>query len=126
MAKILVVDDEPTLRTMLTHMLEKDDHEVLVANDGAQGIDLYRENRPDLVISDLVMPNKNGIDMILELKKEYPDLRLIAISGGGGITGSFDYLPTAKLVGANIILKKPFGLQELRESLDSVLGDAIA
>lgn len=96
MAKILVVDDEPTLRTMLTHMLEKDDHEVLVANDGAQGIDLYRENRPDLVISDLVMPNKNGIDMILELKKEYPDLRLIAISGGGGITGSFDYLPTSK------------------------------
>lgn len=121
MAKILVVDDEPSLRTMLTHMLEQDNHEVVVAEDGEQGLSLYRENLPDLVISDLVMPNKNGIDMILELKKEYPELRLIAISGGGGITGAFDYLPTAKLVGANAILKKPFGIKELRKSLHDIL-----
>lgn len=121
MAKILIVDDEASIRMMLTHMLEKDGHEVIVAEDGLQGIDLYRETLPDLVISDLVMPNKNGIDMILELKKEYPELRMVAISGGGGITGAFDYLPTAKLVGADTILKKPFGIQDLRDALQSVL-----
>lgn len=121
MAKILVVDDEVSIRTMLTHMLEQDGHEVLVAEDGEKGADLYRENLPDVVISDLVMPNKNGIDMILELKTEFPGLRMIAISGGGGITGAFDYLPTAKLVGANTILKKPFGIQELREALQKNL-----
>lgn len=123
MAKIMVVDDEPSLRTMLSHMLAQDHHEVILGKDGEQGIKLYKENLPDLVISDLVMPNKNGIDMILELKKDYPDLRLIAISGGGGITGSFDYLPTAKLIGANLILNKPFGLKELRKALQEVLGE---
>ena len=121
MAKILVVDDELSIRVMLTHMLEQDGHEVFVAEDGEQGVNLYRENFPDVVISDLVMPNKNGIDMILELKKEYPELRVLAISGGGGITGAFDYLPTAKLVGANNILKKPFGIQDLRDALQAVL-----
>lgn len=121
MAKILVVDDELSIRVMLTHMLEQDGHEVIVAEDGEQGIILYHENLPDLVISDLVMPNKNGIDMILELKKEYPELRMLAISGGGGITGAFDYLPTAKLVGANNILKKPFGINDLRTALNDVL-----
>ncbi|MBL1277326.1 MAG: response regulator [Ectothiorhodospiraceae bacterium] len=123
MAKILIVDDEAPLRTMLSHMLIADNHEVIVAEDGGQGIKLYHEGMPDLVISDLVMPNKNGIDMILELKRDYPDLRLIAISGGGGITGAFDYLPTAKLVGADSILKKPFGIQELRDALKKSLGN---
>ena len=123
MANILVVDDEQSVREMLTHMLEADDHEVISAEDGEQGLNLYRENLPDLVISDLVMPHKNGIDMILELKKDFPELRLIAISGGGGITGAFDYLPTAKLVGANKVLKKPFGLQELRDALQHVLDE---
>ena len=124
MAKILIVDDEASIRTMLTHMLEQDGHEVIVAEDGEKGACLYRERLPDVVISDLVMPNKNGIDMILELKKEYPGLRMIAISGGGGITGAFDYLPTAKLVGANSILKKPFGIQELRDVLQNTLNVA--
>ena len=124
MAKILVVDDEQSIRIMLTHMLEQEGHEVIVAEDGEQGVNLYRDNLPDLVISDLVMPNKNGIDMILELKKEHPELRMLAISGGGGITGAFDYLPTAKLVGANSILKKPFGIQDLREALDDILDEA--
>jgi len=120
-AKILIVDDEPSLRTLLVHMLETDNHEVIAAEDGEQGLSMYRKELPDLVITDLVMPHKNGIDMILDLKKEYPELRLIAISGGGGITGAFDYLPTAKLVGADSILKKPFGVQELRDVLIDVL-----
>jgi YesN/AraC family two-component response regulator len=121
MAKILIVDDEPALLDLLTHMLKTDEHEVLVAEDGEKGVHLYQQELPDVVISDLVMPNKNGIDLILELKETFPALRLIAISGGGGVTGAFDYLPTAKLVGAKVILKKPFGLQDLRDAVTTVL-----
>ena len=117
MAKILIVDDEPQLRLMLTHMLNQDDHEVIEAENGVHGEQLYRQHSPDLVITDLVMPQKNGIDMLLELKKEFPDMKVLAISGGGGITGSFDYLPIAKLIGAQQVLKKPFSLQDLRTAV---------
>lgn len=124
MAKILIVDDEPQLRMMLTHMLKQDNHEVLEADNGAQGIAMYRQHKPDMMIADLVMPEKNGIDMLLDLKKEFPQLNVLAISGGGGITGSFDYLPIAKLIGAKRILKKPFGLEDLRKSVKDLLNGA--
>lgn len=67
------------------------------------------------------MPGKNGIDLIMEVKKDYPDIPVIAFSGGGGITGRFDYLKISKLVGADIILKKPFELQELRSAVSEVM-----
>lgn len=86
MAKILVVDDERSIRMMLTHMLTQDGHEVIEAKDGVEGCQMYRENLSDLVIADLVMPEKNGIDMLLELKQEFPDIRVLAISGGGALT----------------------------------------
>jgi len=121
MAKILVVDDESHIRVMLKHMLEQDRHEVIEAENGSDGCRIYRDARPDLIITDLVMPEKNGIDMLLDLKKEYPEIRVLAISGGGGITGSFDYLPIAKLIGARRVLKKPFGLQELRDAVGEAL-----
>lgn len=121
MAKILIVDDEQQIRTMLSHILARDEHELIMAENGQQGCNLYREHHPDIVITDLVMPNKNGIDMILELKSEFPDIRVLAISGGGGITGSFDYLPIAKLVGAMHILKKPFNLEELKTAVKDIL-----
>ncbi len=121
MAKILVVDDEAQVRGMLVKMLAVEHHEVIEAENGAQGCKKYREHRPDLLITDLVMPEKNGIDMILELKKEFPSIRIVAISGGGGITGSFDYLPVAKLVGALHILQKPFSLQALKSAVAEAL-----
>ncbi len=124
MAKILVVDDELQIRVMLKHMLEQDQHEVIEAANGSDGSRLYREAQPDLIITDLVMPEKNGIDMLLELKKEFPAVCVLAISGGGGITGSFDYLPIAKLVGASDVLRKPFGVQELREAVHKALDEA--
>lgn len=123
MAKILIVDDEPQLRVMLTHMLEMDEHDVVEAVNGVDGVRMYRECQPDLVITDLVMPEQNGIDMLLELKKESPNVKILAISGGGGITGSFDYLPIAKLIGARQVLKKPFGVDELREAVSTVMHD---
>lgn len=121
MAKILVVDDEAQIRSLLVNMLSIESHEVIEAEDGKQGCEKYREYLPDLLITDLVMPGNNGIDMILDLKKEFPSIRIMAISGGGGITGSFDYLPIAKLVGAECILQKPFSLQELRSAVAEAL-----
>ena len=124
MAKILIVDDEPQLREMLTDMLEMDEHEVVEAVNGVEGVKKYHESKPDLIITDLVMPEQNGIDMLLELKKKVPNLSVLAISGGGGITGSFDYLPIAKLIGAKQVLKKPFGIDELREAVTLAIGGA--
>ncbi|NOX76041.1 MAG: response regulator [Gammaproteobacteria bacterium] len=124
MAKILVVDDELQIRVMLKYMLEQDQHDVIEAQNGTDGSRLYRETQPDLIITDLVMPEKNGIDMLLELRKDFPAVCVLAISGGGGITGAFDYLPIAKLVGASDVLRKPFGMQELREAVRKALDEA--
>lgn len=73
MAKILIVDDDPELREMFTDMLEMDEHEVIQAVNGEDGIKVYRKSKSDLIITDLVMPEKNGIDMLMELKKEISD-----------------------------------------------------
>jgi len=120
-ARILVVDDDEKIRRLLANMLKTQDYEVVEAENGRQGCERYRACEPDLLITDLVMPEQNGIDMILELKREFPKLRVMAISGGGGITGSFDYLPIAKLIGAVHILQKPFGMQQLKDAVADAL-----
>ena len=83
MARILIIDDEPQIRSMLKLMLEREDYEVVEAPDGVEGIKVYRQNPADLIITDLIMPNKDGIGMIIDLKKEFPDVNIIAMSGGG-------------------------------------------
>ena len=78
MARILIIDDEPQIRSMLRLMLERDGYEVVEAPDGIEGIRAYRQKPTDLIITDLIMPNKDGIGMIIELKKEFPDKRVAA------------------------------------------------
>ena len=117
MARILVVDDQESIR----RMLESDGHEVRMASDGQLGLDAYRLDPVDLILTDLVMPNKTGVDMIIELKKEFPNVKILAVSGGGGITGEIDYLPFAQLVGAVDVLHKPFGLKELLAAVKHAL-----
>lgn len=121
MVRILVVDDEPSVRKVVKSIFEADDCEVIEAVDGREALDLCKEISIDLTITDIVMPEKNGIDYIMELKKNYPNIPVVAISGGGGITGRYDYLEIAKLVGADYIVKKPFGVDELRTVVDSIL-----
>jgi two-component system response regulator (stage 0 sporulation protein F) len=122
MANILVVDDEKPIRSLLIAMLGKDGHVVHEAENGKQAVELFHQSPVDLVITDLVMPEKNGIDVIMELKGEYPNVQIVAISGGGGITGSFDYLPIAKLVGAITVLNKPFTLSDVRAAVSKAIG----
>ncbi len=120
MSNILVVDDDKSILIFIEQALT-DSHQIFTSETVACAEEISNNNTIDLLIADLVMPKKNGIDMIMEFKKIHPDIKILAISGGGGITGRFDYLPIAKLVGAEDTLKKPFTVTELRSSINTIL-----
>jgi CheY-like chemotaxis protein len=122
MARIFVFDDEPSILLMLKKMLEKAGHEVYLALNGREGIDLFKKHKPDLLITDIIMPEKEGLETILELRKKYPELKIIAISGGGRI-GPDGYLPGAKLFGANMVFQKPLIQKEFMEAVSILLGE---
>ena len=120
MIRVLVIDDEPQIRSMLRLMLEREGYEVEEAPDGIEGIRIYRQNPVDLIISDLIMPNKDGIGMMIELKKEFPDIKIIAMSGGG-LNKPEGYLAGAKKLGAKRTLTKPIDRKELLRAVKDTL-----
>jgi DNA-binding response OmpR family regulator len=122
MAKILVFDDEPSILLMIKKMLEKEGHEVDLALNGRDGMELFEKIKPDLVITDIIMPYKEGLETILELRKKYPELLIIAISGGGRI-GPDGYLPSAKLLGANMVFQKPLVQKEFILAVSVLLNE---
>jgi CheY-like chemotaxis protein len=122
MARILVFDDEPSILLMIKKMLEKAGYEVEVALNGKEGMELFEKNRPDLLITDIIMPEKEGLETIFELRRKYPDLKIIAISGGGRI-GPDGYLPGAKLLGANAVFAKPLIPKEFLNTISELLED---
>lgn len=123
MERILIIDDEPQIRSMLTLMLEREGYEVVEAPDGADGIKIYRQNPADLIITDLIMPNKDGIGMIIDLKKEFPDVKIIAMSGGG-LNKPDGYLKGAKKLGAACTLTKPIDREEMLEAVREILKES--
>jgi len=120
MALILIIDDEPQIRSMLKLMLERDGYEVTEAPDGIEGIRVYRQKPADLIITDLIMPNKDGIGMIIDLKKEFPNVKIIAMSGGG-LNKPEGYLIGAKKLGAARTLTKPIDRDEMLRAIKDVL-----
>jgi DNA-binding response OmpR family regulator len=120
MAKVLVIDDDPGFRRMIRMILMRMRHEVAEAADGDEGLTLFQRDRPDLVISDIVMPNKEGIQTILEIRALAPETRIIAMSGGGVSLGT-GYLGAALKLGANLILPKPFRPAELSAMVEQLL-----
>jgi len=120
MAKILVFDDEPSILLMIKKMLEKAGHEVDIALNGKDGMELFEKNKPDLVITDIIMPIKEGLETILELRKKHPGLKIIAISGGGRVSPD-GYLPSAKLLGADMVFQKPLVQKEFMEAVSMLL-----
>jgi DNA-binding NtrC family response regulator len=120
MQKILVIEDDSAVRLSLQMMLEDGGYAVKVAENGEVGIDLFREDPTDLVITDLFMPQKEGIETISELRRDYPGVKIIAISGGGQhIPGGF--LVFAMKLGAIHTFQKPIDNDELLEVVKSVL-----
>jgi len=123
MARILIIDDEPQIRSMLTLMLEREGYEIIEAADGVAGIKIYRQNPADLIITDLIMPNKDGIGMIIDLRKEFPDVKIIAMSGGG-LNKPDGYLKGAKKLGAACTLTKPIDREEMLNAVRETLKES--
>ncbi|HLN20424.1 MAG TPA: response regulator [Bacteroidales bacterium] len=122
MSKILVFDDEPAILLMIKKLLEKAGYEVEVALNGKEGMALFEKNKPDLLITDIIMPEKEGLETIFELRRQHPSLKIIAISGGGRI-GPDGYLPGAKLLGANAVFAKPLIPKEFLKTVSDLLGE---
>ncbi len=117
MAQVLVVEDDRHVRTMFREMLDAAGYDVLEAGDGEEAVDIYSRQPTDVVITDLVMPRKHGFDAIRELKRDYPDVRIIAISGWG-----IHLLETAIAYGALRIYEKPVGRTELLGAVQELIG----
>ena len=112
MACILIIDDDRQVREMLKKMLERNGYDVLAAKDGNEGLNVYRNSKVDLVITDILMPEKEGIQTIMELRRNFPDVKIIAMSGGGTV-GPETYLAMARELGADRTLSKPFTMATL-------------
>jgi CheY-like chemotaxis protein len=125
MARILIIDDEPNMRAMLRRMLHQAGHQVSEAGNGAEGIDSYERDSPDLVITDILMPKKEGIETIIALHRADPDLPIIAISGGGR-SGDTNFLSSAEKLGARHALWKPFRGNQLLSAVSESISANIS
>lgn len=117
--KALVIDDEADMRQLIAAMLQQLGYEVRTAVDGNLGFIEFETFQPDLVITDIIMPNEEGIGLIRRIRMAHPTTPIIAISGGSR-TGKLDYLRMAHQLGANAILAKPFRKQELINLVQSL------
>jgi CheY-like chemotaxis protein len=125
MAKILVIDDEALLTRSLSVILTKAGHTVVSADNGKAGLEVFAREKPDLVITDIIMPVMEGIEAIQELRAKDPTLPIIAVSGGGR-TKNLEFLRIAEKLGANAALGKPFSKEQLLEAVRKCLKDAVA
>jgi len=124
MSLVLVIDDDAHVRRLVRRILSSASHTVIDAEDGEAGMALLRDKRPALVITDLLMPKKEGIETIREIRQVRPDTKVIAISGSDiGSSGPF-YLQIAKKLGADAVLAKPFRARELLQMITRVLASA--
>ena len=122
--KILVIDDDHLVRYTLSKILQRNGYDVVTASDGKRAMTVFRAEQPDVVITDIVMPEQEGAETILLLRKERPEVRIIAISGGAR-TGNLDYLDMARALGADDVIRKPFEAEELLSRL-ARLGIAVS
>ena len=120
MANVLVADDEELARFTIREILEGEGHTVIEAKNGVEAIALFNKNKIDIIVTDIIMPDKEGIETIIELKRDHPAIKIVAISGGGR-TRNLDFLELAKRYGADAVLAKPFSEQELIDALNKLL-----
>jgi CheY-like chemotaxis protein len=120
MANVLVIDDEPVTRMVVCAVLESAGHTVCEAADGNGGLAMFHANSPDLVITDILMPGKDGIETIRDLRAINPEIKIIALSGDVQFDGP-GILKAARLLGANEVIEKPFGNDELLRIVEQML-----
>jgi two-component system response regulator (stage 0 sporulation protein F) len=120
MARILLIDDDDVVRTVLCALLVRSGHTVIEARDGEEGLDLFPRIVPDLVITDIVMPKKSGLEVMQALREKKPCVKIIVMSGGDR-NGPGDNLQAATLIGATSVLAKPFAVAELLAEVNEVL-----
>jgi len=119
MPKILVIDDERAIRDLLGTLLRQQGYDVVLAEGGCKGLELFCQERPDLVVTDIFMPEKDGIEVILDMKKGETKTKIIAMSGGG--RGRLDWRTFALSLGADRVLVKPFELKTFLVAIQEVL-----
>lgn len=120
MGRVLVIDDDGAIRGTMRRILERDGHEVREAADGRAGLEWFRAEGADVVVTDIIMPDKEGIETIIELREASPDVRILAVSGGNGLGGN-DRLLDARALGADASLPKPFTVDQLRQAVSELL-----
>ena len=117
MPRILIIDDNEDLRDLFREVLERDGAEIFEAGDGDEGLEVFKTCRPDLLIVDIVMPEKDGLQLLRDLGQEAHEAKIMVISGGAGD----DWVGTALALGADRILFKPFRNHELVEIVHDIL-----
>ena len=125
MARILVIDDEEMVRLTIRQTLEKVGHTVMEAANGREGVDTYKAHGADLVVTDIIMPEQEGIETLITLREMNSALPVIAMSGGGRI-GTTDYLDIARRFGAARVFEKPFNRKEFVLAVNEALAAAVA
>ena len=122
--RILVIEDDCSVRNLLAILLKGEGHQVVAVSDGNKGVAAYREDSFDLVLTDLFMPEKDGFEVITELTREFPEVKIVLMSGAGKHFSPSDFLPIALKLGAWQVLHKPFLLSDLEKVVDAAIGPA--
>jgi CheY-like chemotaxis protein len=123
MATILIADDEASVRDVIHRILLVDNHRVIEAVDGEETVRMVRAEKPELALVDLFMPRKEGLETIMQLRRQFPDLKIIAISGGNPSHG-MSFLDIAKQLGAHRTLAKPFAMETVLSAVAELLAPA--
>ncbi|MBN2373275.1 response regulator [bacterium] len=130
MPKILVIEDEESIRNMLRKLFEMSGYSVLEAADGETGCQICRDERPDIIITDIFMPEKEGLETIKDIRRDSPDVKIIAISGGGSRNPhdslTTNYLSVAAKFGAAYTFEKPFNIEDLLKAVNELAGQTLS
>ena len=121
MAKILIVDDEKLIRKALAEIIELEGHQAEYAQNGREALQMFKKYLPDIVVTDLIMPDTEGLELIREIRKISDDVKIIAISGGSRYLEPNNHLKAAELFGADISFTKPINLNEFKTAVNTLL-----
>jgi len=118
--RVLVIEDNNDLRSLIQTYLEEEGFEVVAAADGREGLQRQRSDPSEIVVTDIFMPGKEGIETVFDLKREFPATRIIVMSGGPSLVRGMDYLGLARELGAAKTLAKPFTMKQLADAVREV------